>query len=318
MSQGPLRRAEDRPKRGRTPRASTLARASFAALAVLALALVLLSFIAPARTGHAARLRADFDAAWGTANYSGTATGPFANAVHRERISIVDDPAGLSRKVARFAVEDADVGPTQNPRAQLELPRFINGGDEVWQGLSMFLPSSFPTQVGGGGTKEPFITHTSFGAPPFSGTAAVSYGSYGGPYRFGARLFGSGTYAWSVAPQRGEWQDYVLRTKLGAQGFIEAWFNDGGGLVRQKMENSGPGGTFGTVSADGYRWIGQTFSSGAQYPADSRLALYYTRGMYAGTNNPLTMYYGPAKWRVRRSGDTDAALLDSVDPHSHG
>ncbi len=95
------------------------------------------------------------------------------------------------------------------------------------------------------------------------------------------------------------------------------WRNSGTGWVKQKMTNTGPGGTFGSVSSDGYRWIGQTASSSdTSIKRDSRLALYYKRGMY-GTDKPLTMYYGPAKWRVRKSGDTDNALLASVDPRSY-
>ncbi len=263
-------------------------------------------------------LRPDFDSAWGTANYSGTAIGPFKASVHRERISIVNDPAGLPRKVAKFSVYDYDTGPTENPRAQLELPRFIDTDEEIWQGLSIFYPSDFPTQVtsSSGGS---FITHTSMAAPPHAGTTAVSFGSYGGTYKFGARLSGSGTYGWAVAPQRGVWHDFVIRMKIGSQGFLEMWHNNGSGLVKQKMSNTGPGGTIGTLSADGYRWIGRTNDPTKQTPPlDSRLALYYKKGMYATGGNPLTLYYGPAKWRVRQAADTDSALLATVNPASYG
>ncbi|CAA9465178.1 MAG: hypothetical protein AVDCRST_MAG38-771 [uncultured Solirubrobacteraceae bacterium] len=269
-------------------------------------------------TAPAPTLAPDYDAAWGTADYSNGAIGPFKAAIHRERISIVSDPAGLGRKVAKFTVYDSDTGPTENPRAQLELPRFIDAGEEIWQGLSIYYPANFPTQVSSssGGS---FITHTSMAAPPHAGTAAVSFGSYGGTYKFGARLAGSGTYGWSTAPQRGVWQDFVIRMKIGtgSNGFLEMWHNTGAGLVKQKMSATGPGGTIGTVSADGYRWIGTTNDPTSQTPPlDSRLALYYKKGMY-GQSNPLTVYYGPAKWRVRRSGESDAALLATVDPGSH-
>ncbi len=268
-------------------------------------------------TAPAPTLTPDYDAAWGTANYSNGASGPFVHSIHRERISIVNDPAGLSRRVAKFTVYDSDTGPTENPRAQLELPRFIDTGEEVWQGLSIFYPTNFPTQVSSpsGGS---FITHTSMAAPPHAGTASVSFGSYGGTYKFGARLQGSGTYGWAVAPQRGVWQDFVIRMKIGSgsNGWLEMWHNTGAGLVKQKMTNTGPGGTIGTVSADGYRWIGETNDPSSQTPPlDSRLALYYKKGINGGA--PITAYYGPAKWRVRRSGDTDAALLATVDPGSH-
>lgn len=260
------------------------------------------------------QLRPDYDAAWSTANYANGRSGPFVGTVHRERITIVDDPAGLPRKVARFAPRDSDIGPTENPRAQLELPRFIGNGEEVWQGLSVYYPTNFPQTVtsSGGGS---FVTQTSQATPPHSGTTAVSFGSYGGTFRFGARLNGSGTYAWSVDPQVGKWHDFVIRMKIGRPGFLEVWHDQGNGLVKQTMTNTGPGGTFGTVSADGKRWIGTTNNPANQSPPlDSRLALYWKRGMWS--QDPV-LYYGPAKWRIKHAGDTDAAMLGSVAPKSY-
>lgn len=284
------------------------------------LAIVLLSaacaLVASApQVAAAAKLRPDFDAAWGTANYSNGDSGPFIHATHRNRISIARDPAGLQRRVARFTVHDSDTEPTDNPRAQLELPRFIDRGEEVWQGLSVYYPSDFPTEVrsSGGGS---FITHTSMAAPPHAGTTAVSFGSYGGDYRFGARLQGSGTYSWATEPRRGVWHDFVIRMKIGSRGYLEMWHNYGRGLVKQKMSATGPGGTIGRVSGDGYRWIGRTNEPSKQAPPlDSRLTLYYKKGINGG--KPVTVFYGPAKWRVTRPGETESALLDAVDPRSH-
>jgi len=243
--------------------------------------------------------RPDYAVDWGVND-------PFVNVFHPERISVVPDPAGLDRRVAEFTVTSADTGPTADPRAQMELPRFLHDGQEIWQGLSFYLPYDFPTEVPSGG----FVTHTEFYGPPYGGTPPISFGSYAGEYRFGARLFGSGTYAWSFVPARGRWHDIVIHMRIGADGFLEMWHNG----VKQPMANTGPGGTFGAVSADGTRWIGATMDPDlAAPPLDSRLALYVDREM-ADRSGPLSIYFGPARWKIPRPGEREADSLAAVDP----
>ncbi len=66
----------------------------------------------------------DFDG--GTKGYE-----KFPDRIHAERITRVDDPNGVIdpatgavRKVLRFKVHEGDIGPTENPRAQLQTSQF--------------------------------------------------------------------------------------------------------------------------------------------------------------------------------------------------
>ncbi len=263
----------------------------------------------------AATLTPDYDAKWGEIGgyRSASRPGPFTTLHHPERIRIVDDPAGKARKVARFSVYRSNTGATSDPRAQLELPHHIREGDEVWQGISVYFPRSFPSTVDTSSGDE-FVTHTSMGSLRSSRGRAISFGSYGGTFRFGARLSQSGTYAWALTPRRRAWYDIVIHTKVSRSrslGYLEIWLNRGSGYVKQRLTNTGSGGTFGAVSGDGRRWRGAT-TNGRQ-PLDSRLALYYSAKL-RNAPNPLRMYFGPAKWRKERPRETDADNLAAVNP----
>lgn len=279
-----------------------------------------------------ATLAPDYDTKWGqsggwtcsgSATASGCSFGPFSDTHHPEHVYLVNDPAGLSRTVARFDAYRSDTGATTNPRVQLELPQHINQGDEEWQGLSFYLPSTFPTTVDNTGTEDKFITHTSYGSNctatnPCQGTAKVSYGSYAGTYKFGARLSGSGKFAWALTPQRSKWYDVIIHSKVtsdAATGFTEAWVNSGSGFVKQQILPEAT--SYGSISADGTRFLGATATADpADYPLDGRIDLYYSVSLIGP--DPLRMYFGPSKWRKKKAGETDVANMEAVNPHTYG
>jgi hypothetical protein len=265
-----------------------------------------------------------YDTKWGQSGgfQSCSQVGPFTGGtIHCEGITVVDDPAGLNRKVAKFNVLSSytEGGGTTNPRSQIELPAFLDNGDDYWHGMSMYFPSSFPSTISG------FWTSTSPGSCntgkcTASTTAAVSMGSFGGTFAWGARLFGSGTYAWSFQPAKGRWYDVVYHMKTAQSGgYVEFWLKNpaNGQWEHQKVTNTGKGGTYGTVSADGYRWIGRTgpdTSGSPQWPLDGRLTDYYSSAM----PGPLTVYYGPSRWlETTGKNITNEDALNSIDPNSY-
>jgi hypothetical protein len=74
----------------------------------------------------------------------------YAHVIHGERIAVVDDPVlGSRRKVMQFTVEDGDIGPTADPRAQVETPKAFHDGDELWIGLVHAVPLQLAGPVAG-------------------------------------------------------------------------------------------------------------------------------------------------------------------------
>jgi hypothetical protein len=150
------------------------------------------------------------------------------------RVTVVDDPTGRARKVAKLTVFDGDRGPTtSDPRAQLSSPRVFNAGADLWVGWSTLFPTSgFPASVPG------WLVFESVYGPPYRGP---------GPQHFMVRgseivYERNGTYdfdrPWRMPLVRGRWVDFVLHQRMShdpEQGFLELWVNTGSGWKQQEL-----------------------------------------------------------------------------------
>lgn len=221
----------------------------------------------------------------------------YAHVIHGERISVVDDPVlGDARQVMRFTVQDGDVGPTPNPRAQVETPKVVREGDEVWVGWSTLFPSSWPDRLPPGGAS--WITLSELYGPPYSGAAPVKLGMRSGVDALTWQR--NGTYDWDVPWEEGpvvknRWYDQVLHVRLSDDpevGFVELYINTGAGWEQQ---------TLGGTSRLHMRTLDSANGGGPNY---HKLALYRKRGMYP----VLTVFHG--EHRVGTS-------FDAVAPNSY-
>jgi hypothetical protein len=216
--------------------------------------------------------------------------GAYTEVIHPERISIVADPLGIPRQVARFRVYDGDTGPTDNPRAQIGSSAQIRAGQEVWIGWSTLFPTSFPRYVPG------WLTFASTYGPPSDGTGPLTLQVQGGDIRWQRNK----TYGWDIPWRmpliRGRWIDFVVHERLShsaRRGFFELWVNTGGGWRRQRL-------------AGQLRLRMQTMdASNGAGPNQHRLSLYRKRGMF----RVVTLYH--ASHRVGTS-------FGAVAPHSYG
>ncbi len=221
----------------------------------------------------------------------------YAHVIHGERISVVDDPVlGDVRKVMRFTVQDGDIGPTQNPRAQVETPKMLRGGDEFWVGWSTLFPTDWPDRLPSGG--ESWITLSELYGPPYAGAAPVKLGMRSGAAALTWQR--NSEYGWDIpwelGPiQKNRWYDQVLRVKLSSDpkvGFVELYVNTGGGWQQQ---------TLGGSARLHMRTMDSSNGGGPNY---HKLALYRKRGMYP----VLTVFH--AEHRVGTS-------FDAVAPNSY-
>lgn len=146
--------------------------------------------------------------------------------IHPERATIVDDPVnGPIRKVVRTEVHDADTGPTENPRCQLNGPPILEEGMEFYFGFSVLVPLDYPALKAGD-----WVTFGSVYGPPYtssgpngigmgreSGKEVVTFSKSGGP----------ALATWLL--KRGQWMDYVMHLKLSPNpqvGFCELYIQD--------------------------------------------------------------------------------------------
>lgn len=221
----------------------------------------------------------------------------YAEVIHGERITVVPDPVlGARRQVMRFTVEDDDIGPTRDPRAQVETPAVLEGGDEVWIGWSTLFPEDWPSRLPPGGSA--WLTLSELYGPPFDGAAPVKIGMRSGAPAVTWQR--NGSYDWDVAWEQGpvlreRWYDFVLRVRLSddpAIGFVELYLDTGDGWQQQSLRGR---------DRLHMRTLDDANGGGANY---HKLALYRQRGLFP----VLTVYH--AEHRV---GGSFAA----VAPRSH-
>jgi hypothetical protein len=177
-------------------------------------------------------------------NFQSGSLAAYPTSVHPNRASIVDDPAGVqvggvTRKVVKFDVFNTDTGPTNNPRSQLESPRFWDQGETYYLGRADYFPSpGFPTMT----QSSDWLNVGDIYGPPFTGTApfTLMVEHETGTTEFAQIIqgkFNTRFFPWRIAPiQNNRWYDTVCRVKLDTAangGGSECWGNSGSGWVRR-------------------------------------------------------------------------------------
>jgi hypothetical protein len=218
----------------------------------------------------------------------------YASIVHPERVSIVSDPLGSGRQVARLAPLDSDTGPTSSPRAQLDPPQNIRDGDRVWFGFSLLLPSDFPVVPAGGWVNFGEI----YGAPYGGASPTKIYidGSTGDFIGWRRSATYNDDMPWKMPVLRGQWMDFAIQARMSEDesvGYYEIWVNTGKGW-RQQLLNGKQ--RLYTKTRDFTNNVGNS---------NAAIKLYRKPGMF----DQLVAYFGSHK-----VGDT----LESVDPHTYG
>lgn len=216
--------------------------------------------------------------------------GPYVGVHHGNHIYVRNDPKGVqlngaTRKVLQFRTNDSDTGPTRNPRTQFDGPLMIREGQEIWWGFAYLLPTGFPTKVERGSVSgNPFHTLGGNGDPEGDSSSILSFGSYGGAWRFGIRYKASGRWVWSMPRVENKWIDVVFRIKYkrDSTGFVEVYKNEGSGWAIQTLDSYVGGGT---------RWTGQTAYSSEEFPKRPRIANYFLKDQYKHLGiDPVSIY----------------------------
>ncbi|HWB68934.1 MAG TPA: heparin lyase I family protein [Solirubrobacterales bacterium] len=138
-------------------------------------------------------------------------------------VSEVPNPAGGEGKVLKMTVSNSDVAPitpTDNPRAQLVTPAFVEPGDETWWHTSFYLPKDFPREVPGWLT----VLEGPYGAP-YDGSPPVSLSVDEDEIRFQRGDTYKYDVPWHAPIERGKWIDVLFHTRFGSNGFVELWIN---------------------------------------------------------------------------------------------
>lgn len=123
-------------------------------------------------------------------------------------------------RAVRLLAHDDDVEPctpTENPRAQIVSPEFLEDGMDVWEGFSVAFPSDYPAV-------EENVVQQDHG-PPYSGSAPVSIRTEG---RFIAlTVEGGENTIWRTPLEVGKWYRFVLHKVLAPDdsGTVELWVN---------------------------------------------------------------------------------------------
>jgi hypothetical protein len=177
-------------------------------------------------------------------NFQSGSLAAYPTSVHPNRATIVNDPAGVevggvTRKVVKFDVFNTDTGPTNNPRSQLESPRFWDQGETYYLGRSDYFPSpGFPTMT----QSSHWLNVGDIYGPPFTDTApfTLMVEHETGTTEFAQIIQGSYNtrfFPWRISPiQSNHWYDTVCRVKLDTVangGGSECWGNSGTGWVRR-------------------------------------------------------------------------------------
>jgi polysaccharide lyase-like protein len=156
--------------------------------------------------------------------FEGNQIDDFLNQSAPGAVREVSDPTGSGAKTLRMTVADSDVAPitpTDDPRAQLVSPSFIEPGDEFWWHFSFYLPNDFPERVPG----WLLVGEGPYGFP-WNGSPPVSVGIGNGEEMGWQR---NGTYdydvPWSQSFERGKWTDVLMHIRFAGEGFVETWID---------------------------------------------------------------------------------------------
>lgn len=168
-------------------------------------------------------------------NFAAKGISAYAAVIHPERISIVNDPVlGSARKVAKMTVYDSDRGPTKDPRAQLETPRFWNEGEAYYVGLSVMFGRDWNWRM----CSTCWVTFHQVYGPPYNAQGPTNLNVKANNPRGEPRMTWERTgrfgfdHPFEMPIRPGKWYDIVWHERLSrdpGKGFVELWINGGRG-----------------------------------------------------------------------------------------
>lgn len=158
------------------------------------------------------------------------------------KMPVVNDPIrGAAQKVIDMTVraEWGGGGTTaNNPRGQLEAPRVLYEGAQVWVSFSLLLQAGMQLPVLPTDWNAFFQLH---------GISATGYPSFrlgfegGSGFGWRREPAKGSTWACPITPQYGAWMDFAIAVHMHrdpAQGWIELWTNFGSGWVQRSLAPS--------------------------------------------------------------------------------
>jgi Polysaccharide lyase len=166
----------------------------------------------------------------------------YSNVVHGERMSIIDDPVlGAQRKVIRMTIQDGDTGPTENPRGQLETPKFWDTNEEYYVGFSAMFGTDWDWRM----CSTCWVTFHQIYGPPFDGQGPLNMNiktdnPAGEPRLTWERTSAFGyDHPFEAKLIQMKWYDFVWHVKLSPDpkvGFVEVFMNTGTGWQQMMLK----------------------------------------------------------------------------------
>jgi hypothetical protein len=138
-----------------------------------------------------------------------------------------DTPPATVSSYARFTANDADIYPvtsTENPRAQLNGPRYIFDGDERWVSFSVRFPLNFPSVPY---FPAGWLIFWQWYGPPYSGGGPpISFGCTGEWIQMQRNSNHGFDHPWQTPLVRGAWLDFDMRTRFSrsSDGWLDLWY----------------------------------------------------------------------------------------------
>ncbi len=217
----------------------------------------------------------------------------YSHVIHPETVSVVEDPTGVDEMVLRCTVPDSAVGPTDNPRAQLEPPGSLRNGDTFYFGFAILLPADFPSRLPpSDGRDVPFINVCQLYGPPYGGSPPFKLGvSTREKMLSWKRADASGVgygQACFIPYKTDEWLYIRGKIRLSSEpyrGFVALQYNLTGRSESWQYADLQPG--RGESAPHGGRLYARTLTTNAVGPNRFDIMLYRRRGLW----DSVTAYF---------------------------
>jgi hypothetical protein len=223
--------------------------------------------------------------------FSGSKIGDFLyNQSAPGAITEVADPSGGNEPTLKMTVADDDVAPvtpTDDPRAQLLTPAFVNPGDELWWHARFYMPKDYPADVPGWQN----IIEGPYGLP-YGGAPSFSISADEGDFRFQRNENYDCDIPWSAPIVRGQWVDVLTHMRFASDGWVELWI-DGQQINFFESSSFNPNHE-GQTTRLNYRTMDDRNDGGPNFFV---IQNYRKKGMFDST----TIYHGPTEIGTTRA-----------------
>jgi hypothetical protein len=229
--------------------------------------------------------------------------------------AVVSDPAGSTRRVIKLTTDEAK-GDGSAVRMQLNGPKLLGEGGDVWIVAEYYFPASFPTLPAGG-----WLTVSSVYGSPHGGAGpnSVQVRNLDGQNYLHWKDEATNTYQdlWRQPATRGEWHVLARRMHMSpdpAKGFMELWYAKRGQPLRlQTLQGPAAGQTrrYYRTLEPGVNWNTNSGSSTYHEANSANLSNYHKDGM-AGWSGLTSVYV--AGHRLYPG----SAAVGQIDPYYTG